>query len=257
MIDYILLSIIQGLTEFIPVSSSLHLLIFSNILNIQISIFKLTSIHFGSLLALIIYYYRNRNYIIFFNNSSQLLKIILFTSLPIIAIGFLFFSNISNIMQNQKIFLIITTIFFGILLIIVDFLPSNIENDKKINNYKLFFIGFFQCFSLIPGTSRSASIIIGSRILKISPETSIMISYIAAFPVLLGAFTLSVYNYFISKNQILNNESFLSVLIYIISSAIASYLILCLFYNKSKKYGLKIFGFYRVILGIFLIFYYF
>ena len=119
----------------------------------------------------------------------------------------------------------------------------------------LLIIGFSQCLSLIPGTSRSASVIISSRIMKIDRESSILLSLLLSIPVISGAFFLSLYK--INTTNSFSDEALLGTLLSVAFSFFSSYLALKFFYFHSKSYGFKIFAFYRFFLAIILYFVYF
>ena len=123
MIETLLIAFIQGITEFIPVSSSLHIIIFSDFLGIEKNILNSVALHFGSLIALIAYFYNDKNFLLVFKNYKFLFNLFIFSVLPVFLIGFLFYSILS---LDLKIGLIsvMGTFIFGVILIFTDKLFS-------------------------------------------------------------------------------------------------------------------------------------
>ena len=124
MIETLLIAFIQGITEFIPVSSSLHIIIFSDLLGVEKNILNSVALHFGSLIALISYFYNDKNFLLVFKNYKFLINLLIFSVLPVFLIGFLFYSILS---LDLKIGLIsiMGTFIFGVILIFTDKLKSN------------------------------------------------------------------------------------------------------------------------------------
>ena len=251
MIETLLIAFIQGITEFIPVSSSLHIIIFSDLLGIKKNILNSVALHFGSLIALIVYFYNDKEFLLVFKNYKFLFNLFIYSVIPIFLIGFLFYSILT---LDQKIGLIsiMGTLIFGIILIFTDKLKSDNHSLYDISKKKLFVIGLFNCLALIPGVSRSASIIVGSRFMGLNFENSIRLSLILSLPVISGAFFLTII-------KSMNNVDFAiyEILINVLFSFFISYYSIKVFYRFSSKRGFKVFGLYRIALSLFLVFYYF
>lgn len=251
MIETLLIAFIQGITEFIPVSSSLHIIIFSDLLGIKKNILNSVALHFGSLIALIVYFYNDKEFLLVFKNYKFLFNLFIYSVIPVFLIGFLFYSILS---LDLKIGLIsiMGTLIFGIILIFTDKLKSDNHSLYDISKKKLFVIGLFNCLALIPGVSRSASIIVGSRFMGLDFENSIRLSLILSLPVISGAFFLTII-------KSMNNVDFAiyEILINVLFSFFISYYSIKVFYRFSSKRGFKVFGLYRIALSLFLVFYYF
>jgi len=251
MIETLLIAFIQGITEFIPVSSSLHIIIFSDLLGIKKNILNSVALHFGSLIALIVYFYNDKEFLLVFKNYKFLFNLFIYSVIPIFLIGFLFYSILT---LDQKIGLIsiMGTLIFGIILIFTDKLKSDNHSLYDISKKKLFVIGLFNCLALIPGVSRSASIIVGSRFMGLNFENSIRLSLILSLPVISGAFFLTII-------KSMNNVDFAiyEILINVLFSFFISYYSIKVFYRFSSKRGFKVFGLYRIALSLLLVFYYF
>ena len=247
MIEIFILSIIQGVTEFLPVSSSSHLIIISEYLNFENQSLSIdVSLHIGSFIAVITYF--RKDIINFIKNKELFFKIFL-SSIPVMLIGFLLvkFELIDQLRNLQVIGW--TTIIFGILLYISD--KFSIEN-KIDNNFTIksaMIIGILQIFSLIPGVSRSGITITAARMLKFNRFDSAKISFLLSIP------TLAAVSFFGLKNLVVSNNLDFSVLnlASIFLSFIFSLITIKFFLNYIKNFNLNIFVIYRIILGIFLI----
>ena len=244
MLEIILLSITQGITEFLPVSSSAHLILVSKFINFSNENLTLDiSLHFGSLLAVLFFF--KKEFLNFLNNKSLFLKIII-ASLPTIIFGYLIVKlNIINQLRNINI-IGITTILFGLLLYISD---KSKSNKNIINNFKIkdsIYIGFAQILSLIPGVSRSGITITCARFLNFNRVESTKISFLLSIPTLFAVCSYNVIKIVQLNNLQITMQNFLGM-----SLAFAFSLItLKIFINFIKKFSLIFFVFYRIFLGL-------
>ena len=246
-IEVSILGFIQGFSEFIPVSSSAHLILVSKIYNFNISSLQLDiSLHLGSLFAILFYF--RKDLLGIFKNKN-LLKLIVFGSLPLIVVGLIFYqTGFINYLRDIRI-IAWTTLLFGILLFIADKFKNNknINNDLTMKNILL--IGIFQILSLIPGVSRSGITITAGRFFNFSRLDSSKISFYLSIPALMGASALTLKDIF-EKTFEIN----IFVLISIILSFIFSYITIKFFLIYVQKFNLNIFIYYRILLaGILLI----
>ena len=244
MIEIIILSLIQGITEFLPISSSSHLIILSEYLefnnkNLEIDV----SLHIGSFLAVIFFF--RKDVLNFVQNKDLFLKILI-GSLPVMIVGYLLVKfNFIDQIRNIKV-IGWTTLIFGILLYLSD--RSSIK--RKINsNFTLksaVLIGFLQILSLVPGVSRSGIAITGARALKFNRYDSAKISFLLSIP------TLAAVSIF-GLNNLVKSESFdfsFLIIISIIFSFLFSFITIKYFLKYIKTFTLNIFVIYRVFLGI-------
>ena len=248
MIEIFLLSLIQGITEFIPVSSSSHLILFSNYTNFEEqSLLVDVSLHIGSFLAVLCYFYKD--ILDFVKNKILFLKILI-SSIPVMLIGF--FLVETNLIENLRNIKVIawTTLIFGIILYFSDKcdLSKNIESNFSFKS--AIFIGTFQILSLIPGVSRSGITLTAARILNFNRFDSAKISFLLSLPTL-GAVSIFGLNDTLSSNNI--NFSLLNILC-IFLSFLFSILTIKYFLHFVKKFSLNIFVIYRVLLGVILLF---
>ena len=247
MIEVLILSLIQGITEFLPISSSSHLILISELGNLNNHNLSIdVSLHIGSFFAVLIYFYKD---IINFVKNKELFLKIFISSLPLIIIGFfLTQTNLINEIRNIKI-ISWTTIIFGIFLYLSDKckLDKNIENNFNFKTALI--IGLFQVLSLMPGVSRSGIGITIARFLNYKREDAAKISFLISIPIL-GA--VSFYGI---KNIITSDEISFSILnmASIILSFFFSYFTIKDFLKFIQKFSLKVFVIYRVLLGIILL----
>lgn len=250
MLEIILLSITQGLTEFLPVSSSAHLILISQYLNFnnKENLVLDTSLHLGSLLAVLFFF--NKEIVNFFQNKSLFIKIII-GSLPTMIFGF-FLIKLNLIEYFRNIYVIsFTTIIFGLLL----YLSDKSSMERNINHHfslkDAIYIGFFQILSLIPGVSRSGITITCSRFLKFDRINSAKISFLLSIPTLMAVGAYNIFKIIELKNFQLTIQNHWAVLL----SFIFSFLTLKILLKYLKKFSFIFFVIYRIFLGILIFLY--
>ncbi len=247
MIEVLILSIVQGITEFLPISSSSHLIIISDYINFQEQSLSIdVSLHIGSFLAVITYFHKD---IFNFVENKELLVKILFSSIPVILIGyFLVQTNLIQELRNIKVIGWMTFI-FGILLFISDKfkLQNNIEQNFNIKSAMI--IGIFQILSLIPGVSRSGITISAARFLCFKRYDAAKISFLLSIPTLGAVSIFGLKNIIFSSNLNFSILNIASILL----SFIFSFITIKYFLKYIKKFSLKLFVIYRIILGLILL----
>ena len=247
MIEIFILSIIQGITEFLPISSSSHLILASKFLNFENQGLSIdVSLHIGSFAAVILYFHKD--FINFYENKILFLKILI-SSFPVMIIGFfLLETNFIEKLRNIET-IAWTTIIFGILLYVSDKfgLEKTIKND--FNFKSVIFVGILQIFSLIPGVSRSGVAITAARFLNFKRIDSAKISFFLSIPIL-GAVSL-----FGFKNLIIEDNVNFTILnlVSIFLSFFISLITIKYFLKYLNKFSLNIFVYYRIFLGLVLL----
>ena len=249
-LEILILSIVQGISEFLPISSSAHLFLVSEIYKFKSqSLLVDVGLHLGSLLAIIFYFRNELKEIV---NNKNLLFLMILGSLPVIILGAIIYkTGLINYFRNIEV-IAWTTLIFALLLYIAD----KFENKKKIETdlelKSILIIGVFQILALIPGVSRSGIVITAGRFLNFSRYDSTKISFYLSIPAIAGASFLSLKS-LVDKNIDLN----LIVLVSILLSFIFSYLTIKYFLLFVKKFTLNTFVIYRIILSsiLFLIIY--
>ena len=245
IIEIIILSAIQGISEFIPVSSSAHLILVSSLYNFKSgSLLIDVSLHLGSLMA-IIYFFKDELFDV--RNNKKLISLIFLGSIPLIIVGYILYST--GLIYNLRNIKVIawSTLIFGIILFVAD--RSRFDKKISINlNFKLIlFIGIFQVISLVPGVSRAGITITAARILKFNRVDSSKISFLLSIPALAGASILSM-------KDILNQPIDINYLtiIAIVSSFIFSFLTVKFFLIYINRFSMNLFVIYRIVLSIIL-----
>ncbi|MBD1140874.1 undecaprenyl-diphosphate phosphatase [Pelagibacterales bacterium SAG-MED39] len=243
LIEILILSAIQGISEFLPISSSAHLILVSNLYNLKTSSLLIDiSLHLGSLLAIIFYF---RKDLFNLKHNKKLLNLIIIGSLPLIIFGYVLYSS-ENIFVLRNIKVIAwTTLFFGIILFFADQKKTNQNISKNLNLKSILFIGLFQILALIPGVSRAGITITASRFLKFNRVDSSKISFLLSIPALAGASFLGikdVFNQSIEINYLIIIAVFLSFLF--------SYITVKFFLIYINKFSLNIFVIYRIIVSL-------
>lgn len=247
MIEVLILSIIQGITEFLPVSSSSHLIIVSKYLNFDNQSLSVdVSLHIGSFIAVVTYF--RKDIFNFIKNKDLFFKIII-SSIPVMLVGFLLIKfDLIDQLRNTKV-IGWTTIIFGIFLYISDKCDLNkkIENDFTFKS--AITIGILQILSLIPGVSRSGITISAARISKFNRYDSAKISFLLSIPTLAAVSLFGFRNLIISENADFTTLNLISISL----SFIFSLITIKFFLNYIKNFNLSLFVIYRIILGIFLL----
>ena len=254
----IILSLIQGITEFLPISSSAHLIIIPEFfLNIDSSRGFDVSLHFGSLLAVIYYLKKDLikiiSDILYFKKDHEgfiILKNIIISTIPVTIVGFLVHINNFDIIRSLEV-IGWTTLIFGILLGIADRNLKVIKYFKSLNLKDALVIGIAQTLAIIPGTSRSGIVITAGLYMGFSRFDASKYSLLLSIPVIIAATTLESINLFIEKGFFFNNEMIMGIIL----SFCVALITITLFMKWINKASLKIFVAYRIMLGILILIY--
>jgi undecaprenyl-diphosphatase len=246
-IEILILAAIQGISEFLPVSSAAHLYLFSNYYDfINQDILIDICLHLGSLIAIITYFIKDL--FNFVKNKKFLIRILIAT-LPIIPFGFIIYkTGLINQLRSLEVIGWMTLV-FGIVLYFTDKSKVNKKIATDFTFRSAIVIGLYQALALVPGVSRSGITITAGRIMGFDRFDSAKISFFLAIPTLTAASILGVYNIYKEGSTELN---FLAI-IAVIFSFFFSYITIALFLNFIKKFSLKIFIIYRIILALFLL----
>ncbi len=244
----VLLAAIQGITELLPVSSSAHLLLTSQLIDFEATTYFLTTLHLGTTFALLIYFFNLLFKDIFKREKLNLYLKVAVASIPAGIVGLLFESIIEERLR-ANIFMAISLIVWGILMIFVERKKSNVAESavEKISWKNSLIMGFAQVLALIPGTSRSGVTTVAGVLAGVNKFTALQYSFILGLPVLVGA---SLYE--LVKHS--DSQSFgLNEVIGIAVAAVVGYIALLFLKRFRKSNWLTIFGVYRILLGIVII----
>ena len=244
-VETLILSIIQGISEFIPVSSSAHLLIISRLSDFNVSNLQLDiSLHLGSLLAIILFF---RKELINIINNKNIFLLIILGSIPLVIVGYIFYStNLIDQFRNLKV-IAWTTLIFGILLYFSDKFELKNKISSELNIKSIIIIGLFQILAIIPGVSRSGIVITASRFLKFDRVESSKIAFYLSIPALAGASVLGF------KDVIDDQINFDTLFVFSTSASfLFSYFTIKYFLIYVKMFSLSFFVIYRIVLSIIL-----
>ena len=247
LIEIIILSMVQGISEFLPISSSAHLILVSNFYNFRSSSLLIdVGLHFGSLLAIVIYFRRE---LFDLKNNRKHLILMVVGSVPLIIFGyFLYTTETILLLRNVKI-IAWTTLFFGIILYLADQRKIDKNISSNLNIKSILIIGFFQILALIPGVSRAGITMTAARFLNFNRVDSSKISFLLSIPALTGASFLSLKNITTQSVEI----NYL-IVIAMFLSFLFSYITIRFFLFYINKFSLSVFVIYRIIIGLVLIF---
>ncbi len=243
IIEVLILSAIQGISEFLPISSSAHLILVSSLYEFKSSSLLIDiSLHLGSLVA-IVYYFKEE--LLNINKNKRLISFIIIGSIPLIIFGYILYTT-GLIYSLRKIETIAwTTLIFAIVLYISDKSRFDKKISTNLNIQSILFIGIMQILSLIPGVSRAGITITAARILKFNRVDSSKISFLLSIPALAGASVLSLKDIFYQPMEF----NYL-VIIAIISSFIFSFLTVKYFLIFINKFSMNAFVIYRIIIAL-------
>ncbi len=243
IIEVLILSAIQGISEFLPISSSAHLILVSSLYEFKSSSLLIDiSLHLGSLVA-IVYYFKEE--LLNINKNKRLISLIIIGSIPLIIFGYILYTTglIYSLRNIETIAW--TTLIFAIVLYISDKSRFDKKISTNLNIQSILFIGIMQILSLIPGVSRAGITITAARILKFNRVDSSKISFLLSIPALAGASILSLKDIF---NQ--TTEFNYLVLIAIVSSFIFSFLTVKYFLIFMNKFSMNAFVIYRILIAL-------
>jgi undecaprenyl-diphosphatase len=262
LLHAILIAIIEGLTEYLPVSSTAHMIFVSSYFGIQeddfVKLFQV-SIQFGAILAVVFLYWRK-----FFDFSKFNFYIKLVAAvIPALILGKLFDDKIDAVLGNP-IPIAIVLILGGVILLFVDnrFQNPTIVSEEEITVKKAVIIGFWQCLAMMPGTSRSAASIIGGMQQGLTRATAAEFSFFLAVPTMMAVTVYSLFLKTYDVTQLKGYELLLqgdNIKFFVVGNIIAfvvAVLAIKLFIEVIKKYGFKPWGYYRIVVGFFLLIYF-
>lgn len=246
----IVLAIIEGLTEFLPVSSTGHMIIGAALMGMEPSPFvKLFTIviQLGTILSVLVLYFKR-----FFKSLDFYYKLVV-AGIPASILGLLLNDFIDSLLESPLMVAVMLVI-GGIILLFVDrwFNRPQVDNSDNISYRQAFIIGWYQCLALIPGTSRSASTIVGGMTQNLTRKAAAEFSFFLAIPMMLGASVVKLYKFFQEGHTFSSEEINLLIVGNVIGFVVAIIAIKS-FISLLTKYGFKAFGWYRIVVGLVII----
>jgi undecaprenyl-diphosphatase len=245
VIEAIILAIIEGLTEFLPVSSTGHMIIGSSLMGIASHPFTkvfTVAIQLGAILSVVVLYWKR-----FFQSLDFYFKL-LAAFIPAAIIGFLFNDKIDELLERVDV-VGYTLIIGGFIFLFIDkIFEENEKSDKSVNYINAFVIGLFQCIAMIPGVSRSAATIIGGLTQKLNKKTAAEFSFFLAVPTMFAATAYKLLKFYKSGEPFGSHELTLLAIGNIVAFVVGIIAIKS-FITFLTRHGFKLFGYYRIIAG--------
>jgi len=248
----IVISIVEGLTEFLPISSTGHMIITEKLLNVPDTDFTkmfTVAIQLGAILAVVVLYWKK-----FFdlNNLKFYLKLIVGV-IPAIILGLLFGDQIDKLLDNSTtvaVFLLVG----GIFLVFIDkaFTNPKYDSEKQISYLQSFIIGIWQCVAMIPGVSRSAASIIGGMQQKLTRHAAAEFSFFLAVPTMAAATGYKLLKHY-QTNGGFSGEDIRLLAIGNLVAFVVAMVAIRFFISFLQKHGFKLWGYYRIVVGIILL----
>lgn len=251
-VEAIIIAIVEGLTEFIPISSTGHMIITGKLLSVPDNEFtKLyaIAIQLGAIFAVVVIYWKK-----FFDFSNwEFYGKLIIGVIPALLLGFLFADKIDDLLESTTT-VAVALLLGGIVLIFIDrgFKNPTIHSEKEISYKNSFIIGIWQCLAMIPGVSRSAASIIGGMQQKMTRSASAEFSFFLAVPTMLAATCYKLLKFYLDSGGITGEEIQLLAVGNLVAFVVAIFAIK-FFINFLKKHGFRVWGYYRVVLGIVLL----
>ena len=247
-IQAIILAIIEGITEFLPISSTGHLILGSTYFGIEHDEFtKLFTvfIQLGAILSVVVLYFKR-----FFQNFDFYFKLLV-AFIPAVVFGLLFSKKIDTLLESP-LTVAVSLLIGGIVLLKVDnwFADAEaVQTSNEISYLQAFKIGLFQCLAMVPGVSRSGASIVGGMSQKLSRTTAAEFSFFLAVPTMLGATAKKCYDYY-KDGFVLSHDQINFLIIGNVVAFIVALIAIKSFIGFLSKHGFKVFGFYRIIVGV-------
>ena len=257
-IQAIILSLVEGLTEYLPISSTAHMIFTSSIMHIQkdefVKMFEV-SIQFGAILAVVVLYWRK-----FFDFSRwQFYMKLAFAVMPALILGYLFNDAIDDILE-KPVPIAIALIAGGVVLLFIDnyFKRPKVDIEQKISIQKAVVIGFWQCLAMMPGVSRAAASIIGGMQQRLTRQAAAEFSFFLAVPTMLAVTVYSIFlkhwdvNGVEQKGYEMIAASKQNITMFFAGNLIAfavAVVAIRFFIGFIKKYGFRMWGVYRILIG--------
>ncbi len=268
LIKVIFLGIVEGITEWLPISSTGHMILVDAFVKLNVTdAFKemfLVVIQLGAILAVAVTFFNKLNPFSSKKNKEEkkdtwlLIAKVILACIPAAIIGLLFDDELNEIFYNWQT-VAVTLIIYGIFFVLIEIWnkkknkESTIKTVTDITFTTAFLIGLAQVLSLIPGTSRSGATILGAMLLGASRIAATEFTFFLAIPVMLGASLLKLLKYFMEVGWGFTNTEVITLVVGMVTAFIVSMLSIKFLVNFVKKHDFKVFGYYRIILGIIVI----
>ena len=243
----IILGIVEGITEFLPVSSTGHMIIAQKILAIESTEFVkafTVNIQFGAILSVVVLYWKR-----FFQTFDFYWKLII-AVIPALVLGFLFSEKIDMLLENVTV-VAIMLVLGGVLMLFVDKWFNKTNEDQTMDWKRSLKIGFYQCIAMIPGVSRSMATIVGGMSTKLTRKNAAEFSFFLAVPTMAAASGYKLLKLFMDPaGKSMLSENLVTLLIGNLVAFVVAMVAIKFFISFLTKYGFKAFGYYRIVVGV-------
>ena len=243
----IILAIVEGITEFLPVSSTGHMIIAQKILAMESTEFVkafTVNIQFGAILSVVVLYWKR-----FFQSFDFYWKLLI-AVIPALVLGFLFSEKIDLLLENVAV-VAVMLVLGGILMLFVDQWFNKTNEDQSMDWKRALKIGFFQCIAMIPGVSRSMATIVGGMTTKLTRKNAAEFSFFLAVPTMAAASGYKLLKLFMDPaGKSMMSENLITLLIGNVVAFLVAMAAIKFFISFLTKYGFKAFGYYRIIVGV-------
>ena len=258
LIQTIIIAIVEGLTEFLPVSSTGHMIITQNLLGVQqgnpfVHAFTFI-IQFGAILSVVCLYWKKffqmRNYEEFIS-KMKFYGLLIVGVLPAVVVGMAAKKSglLDRLLDSVEV-VAVTLVVGGIFMLFCDRLFNKGKDDNKVTCKRAFFIGLFQCLSVIPGMSRSMSTIVGGMQQKLTRKNAAEFSFFLAVPTMAGATLLDLIDMFGEGTTWATSNNIMLLIVGCVIAFIVALFAMKWFVSFLTKYGFKAFGWYRIVVGL-------
>ena len=265
----VLFGIVEGVTEWLPISSTGHMILLNEFINLNVSdeFYKLFEvvIQLGAIMAVVVLFFKEiwplkkqKEKIVLDKKSLNLWGKIIVACIPAVIIGLLFDDILDKYLYNGVV-VALALIIYGIIFIIIESKnigKRNVKSIDKISYKQALGIGAFQLLALIPGTSRSGSTIIGGLLLGLERSVIAEFTFFLAIPVMAGASLLKLLKYIIKVGFVFNGLEIAILVVATIVAFVVSMIVIRFFMNYIKKHDFKVFGYYRIVLGFIVLLYF-
>ncbi len=241
-LEALIIAVVEGITEFLPISSTGHMIITEKFLGLQSNEFVklfIVNIQLGAILSVVVLYWKR------FFRSFKFYYVLFIAFLPAAIIGLLLGKYI-DMMLDSVIIVAVSLIAGGIFLLFTDKIFNQESENQDVTYKRGLLIGFFQVIAMIPGVSRSAATIIGGMAQKLNRKNAAEFSFFLAVPTMLAATVYKLYE----NKDVLNSENIDILLFGNLVAFVVAALAIKFFINFLTKYGFKLFGYYRIIVGL-------
>lgn len=251
-IQSIIIAIVEGLTEFLPISSTGHMIITEKLLNLSSTDFSkvfTVAIQLGAILAVVVLYWKK-----FFDFKNwQFYAKLIAAVIPALVLGFLLSDKIDALLESS-LTVAISMLVGGVILVFIDnvFKEHTIDDEKDVSFGRAILIGVWQCLAMIPGVSRSAASIIGGMQQKLTRNAAAEFSFFLAVPTMLAATGYKLYKYY-NEHGGFTADEVKQLTIGNVVAFIVALLAIKFFISFLKKHGFRVWGYYRIIVGVILL----